>query len=292
MLDLSGNGISDDGIETLCSTSHQSMPNLKVLNLSWNRISCRGATALGDALANSKNKWTSLDLSGVTVTRGGGHDAGLGVNKTNRQSIGDDGLKAIAQGLENNITLEKLLLNRHDEDITHEGIEALAQALRHHPLQHLELNRTRVDDQSMLALAEVLHETSLRHLDVTINTVTIVSIRVLARSLVVHNPPLQTLLLTNNNMDLQALQCLEEAARYNTNLLTLEVYGHSAGREQGSQVVWRIRPWLRQNRTQQGLLKEHQLGLTPYFLAAVGRHPDCTRLFRFVREQPNLFRKL
>jgi hypothetical protein len=63
---------------------------------------------------------------------GGGHDAGLGVDETNRQFIGDAGLKAIAQGLENNVTLEKLLLNKHNKDT-----QTLAQALR----QHLEVNR-------------------------------------------------------------------------------------------------------------------------------------------------------
>lgn len=287
-IDLSGNGISSEGVTVLADEAHRALPSLKELNLSWNRISSPGAQALAKALEHNRNEWTSLDLSGVSVERGGGSDAGLGTDQFNRQTIGDQGAIALSEGLRTNTILNKLLLNRHD--MSDVGIKALAEALHNHPsLQHLELNRTGINDKSLLALARALPDLSLRHLDVTINKVSSTSANVLA-DVLMRNPSLNTLLLTNNDMDCDALERLELAMRYNTHMLQMEVYGHAAGKN-GSQVVSKIGSWLRINRTLHNLLQGNSpacLSEFPDYMERIGQLPNPTRLYLFLRECPDL----
>jgi hypothetical protein len=303
-VNLSGNGITDAGAVALAQAI-QYHPTLRELLLGWNRIADIGTTALAQAVTNSRLQ--VLDLAGVSEGRGGGsRDSFLLTDQLQQGvcNIGDVGCERLAQALATGgrggdsdggirSGLETLILNRQHH-ITHAGIAALSSGLvqcRH--LKVLELQRIPVDDDGALALASALNISSsaLITLELAINKISDRGAKALAASLTC-NRTLQNVGLTQSAIGFEGLKALEAAMAVNTTLHRLELYGHAAGKK-GSNYVWKIKPWLRMNRSSRQVIeqedKKEALSILSHLIARLDTLPDRTRLYRLIGELPTIF---
>lgn len=280
-LDVSGNGITDNGAVAL-GQALTGNKTLKELLLSWNGIANAGTIALARVVESSPLE--ILDLAGVSQGRGGSsRDNSLRTHQLTA-GMGDSGCARLAQALSHS-KCKRLILSRH-HGVTATGILSLSSNMVHSQhLVHLELQRIPVTDDGAVALADAIAEASstLKTLDLTINKISNRGAKALAHSLTT-NTTLTTLNLTQNAIQLEGLQALEAAAAVNTTLDSLQVYGHAAGKE-GSVHVWRIKPWLRINRSSRQLIKGPEQFLTP-LIARLAKQNDPERLFRLLKETP------
>jgi Ran GTPase-activating protein (RanGAP) involved in mRNA processing and transport len=206
--------------------------------------------------------------------------------------LGNVGCASLAEALPFSKLVTLTLSRQHR--ITATGIQALSRGLQNcQHLKHLELQRIPVDDDGAVALAGALGSSSLLTLELTISKISDRGAKALAHSLASSRTPrLESLGLTQNAIGLEGLEALEAAASVNMTLQRLELYGHAAGKA-GSTHVWKIKPWLRMNRSSRQLLKcycdkEHLLA---HFVARVSKLPDPTRLFRVLLEIPLVFER-
>jgi Ran GTPase-activating protein (RanGAP) involved in mRNA processing and transport len=305
-VNLSGNGITDVGAVALAQAI-QYHPTLRELLLGWNGIADIGTTALAEAV--TKSQLQILDLAGVSEGRGGGsRDSFLLTDQLQHGvcNIGDVGCERLAQALAAGGTrggdsdsgsrsgLESLILSRQHH-ITSKGIAALSSGLklcRH--LKVLELQRIPVDDDGAVALASALNlpSSALITLELAINNISDHGAKALAASLTC-NRTLQNVGLTQSAIGLKGLKALEAAMAVNTTLHRLELYGHAAGKE-GSKYVWKIKPWLRMNRSSRQVIqqedkKEGGLSVLSHLVARLAKLPDKTRLYRLIGELPIVF---
>jgi Ran GTPase-activating protein (RanGAP) involved in mRNA processing and transport len=302
-VNLSGNGITDAGAVALAQAI-QYHPTLRELLLGWNGIADIGTTALAQAV--TKSRLQILDLAGVSEGRGGGsRDSFLLTDQLQHGvcNIGDVGCEKLAQALAAGGTrggdsgsrsgLETLILSRQYH-ITHAGIAALSSGLVHcRHLKVLELQRIPVDDDGAVALASALNISSsaLITLELAINQISDRGAKALAASLTC-NRTLQNVGLTQSAIGLEGLKALEAAMAVNTTLHRLELYGHAAGKE-GSKYVWKIKPWLRMNRSSRQVIqqedKKEALSIFSHLVARLAKLPDKTRLYRLIGELPTVF---
>jgi Ran GTPase-activating protein (RanGAP) involved in mRNA processing and transport len=301
-VNLSGNGITDAGAVALAQAI-QYHPTLRELLLGWNGIANIGTTALAQSV--TKSRLQILDLAGVSEGRGGGsRDSFLLTDQLQQGvcNIGDVGCERLAQALtaggsggdsDSCSGLETLILNRQNH-ITSAGIAALSSGLvqcRH--LKVLELQRIPVDDDGAVALASALNVSSsvLITLELAINKISDRGAKALAASLIC-NRTLQNVGLTQSAIGLEGLKALEAAMAVNTTLHRLELYGHAAGKE-GSKYVWKIKPWLRMNRSSREVIqqedKKEALSILSHLIASLAKLPDKTRLYRLIGELPTVF---
>jgi Ran GTPase-activating protein (RanGAP) involved in mRNA processing and transport len=134
-LDLSQNQLSGQACVELLTAGCQS---LEILNLSGNGIDHRGAAAVGKAIGNAGCHLTTLQLG--------------------QNPLGDEGINALAEGLERNTSLQTLCLRQTDTGDA--GASSLARALEHNRLLvQLTLPRNRIGLEGTLALM-----TSSRHI--------------------------------------------------------------------------------------------------------------------------------
>lgn len=301
-VNLSGNGITDAGAVAL-GQAIRCHPTLRELLLGWNGIADIGTTALAQAITTSRLQ--ILDLAGVSEGRGGGsRDSFLLTDQLQHGvcNIGDVGCESLAQVLAaggigidsvsgNRSGIEILILNRQHH-ITKAGITALSSGLVHcRHLTHLELQRIPVDDDGAVALASALSSSALITLELAINAISDRGAKALAASLTC-NRTLQNVGLTQSAIGLEGLKALEAAMAVNTTLHRLELYGHAAGKE-GSKYVWKIKPWLRMNRSGRQVIKQgdkkEALSVLSYLVARLTKLPDKTRLYRLIGELPTVF---
>jgi Ran GTPase-activating protein (RanGAP) involved in mRNA processing and transport len=286
-LNLSGNSITNAGAIVL-GDAVENHKTLKELYLCWNGIADEGAQALANALET--NALQVLDLGGLAEGRGGGRSVFFDRTETSILNFGDAGCSALAQALPQ-CHLQRLILSRQNR-ITSTGIIALACSLvnsRH--LLHLELQRIPVDDDGAIAIATAIGHpgTVLRTLDLTINKITNRGAIALANSLI-SNCKIMSIAMTQNSIGLAGLKALHESAVPNITLQRLELYGHAAGRE-GSTYVWKIKPWLRRNRSTQQILQSNEGKLYSYLLGNAASLENCTRLFQLICEMPLVFER-
>jgi hypothetical protein len=307
-VNLSGNGITDVGAVALAEAI-QHHATLAELLLGWNGIADVGTTALAQAAAKGKCRLQILDLSGVLEGRGGGSRSCFLLTDQVQHgvcNIGDVGCESLAQALAaggsgscvdsdcgSRSGLESLMLNRQHR-ITKTGIMALSSGLVHcRHLKHLELQRIPVDDDGAVALASALSSLSaaLITLELAINKISDRGAKALAASLT-GNRTVQNLGLTQSAIGLEGLKALEAAAAVNTTLHRLELYGHAAGKE-GSKYVWKIKPWLRMNRSSRQVVQQQDekeaLSVLSHLLAKLAKLPDPTRVYQLIRELPTVF---
>jgi Ran GTPase-activating protein (RanGAP) involved in mRNA processing and transport len=308
-VNLSGNGITDTGAVAL-ALAIRYHPTLRELLLAWNGISDIGTTALAQAVNTTRLQ--ILDLAGVIEGRGGGSRASFLRTDQLQQgvcNIGDAGCESLAQSLafgssgssgnssgssgsSGSCSLESLTLSRQHR-ITKTGIAALSSGLVHcRYLKHLELQRIPVDDDGAVALASALALPSsvLITLELTINKISNRGAKALATSLAC-NKTLENLGLNQSAIGLEGLKALEAAAAVNTTLHRLELYGHAAGKE-GSLYVWKIKPWLRMNRSSRHVVQqdtEGALSLLPHLVARLAQLQNPTRVYLLLGELPTVF---
>jgi hypothetical protein len=309
-VNLSGNGITDVGAVALAEAI-QHHPTLAELLLGWNGIADVGTTALAQAVTTRESRLQILDLAGVSEGRGGGSRSCFLLTDQVQQgvcNIGDIGCESLAQALAAGCSgsggdsdsgsrsgLETLILNRQHR-ITKIGIIALSSGLVHcRHLKHLELQRIPVDDDGAVALASALSSSAaLITLEVAINKISNRGAKALAASLTC-NKTLQNLGLTQSAIGLEGLKALEAAAAVNTTLHRLELYGHAAGKE-GSKYVWKIKPWLRMNRSSRQVVQQQDekeaLSVLSHLVARLAKLPDPTRLYQLIGELPTVFEGL
>jgi Ran GTPase-activating protein (RanGAP) involved in mRNA processing and transport len=136
-LDLSQNQLGAEGCAELVASGCHS---LEMLNLSGNGIDHVGAAAVGEAIGNACCLLTTMQLG--------------------QNPLGDEGITALAKGIERNSSLQILCL-RHS-DMGDAGALRLARALEHHRLVQLTLTRNRIGLEGALALMTASRHTKRR----------------------------------------------------------------------------------------------------------------------------------
>lgn len=149
-LDLSQNQLGSQGCVALVASGLQS---LEVLNLSGNGIDHVGALAVGEA-----------------IIAGSGGGCLLTTLLLGQNPLGDEGITALAKGIERNSSLQLLCLRQ--TDMGDVGAIRLARALEQHDhrLVQLTLTRNRIGIQGALALMTASRHTK-RRLDLQRNRI-------------------------------------------------------------------------------------------------------------------------
>ena len=136
--------------------------------------------------------------------------------------IGDNGAKALAEGLKHCMNLQTLNLNNNS--IGADGAKALAEGLKHCTNLHkLNLHWNKIGDDGVKVLAEGLkHCTNLHTLDLHWNEIGDDGVKVLAEGLK-HCTNLHTLDLHWNKIGADSAKALAEGLKHCTNLHTLDL---------------------------------------------------------------------
>ena len=176
-LGVSDVDISTEGMITLAS-GLAAVESLKSLHLAHNNIDDEGLKALAVCLPNNKN------LERLNLWRHGSFSA-IGLRRLSDviptvlnlreldfrgNSINDEGLQALAEGLRKNCTLERLDL-ASNEIGSDEGLRALV-AAELGSLRSLNLANNAINDESFEVLVEGIENFSLEKLDLSNNMIT------------------------------------------------------------------------------------------------------------------------
>lgn len=141
-LDLRNNNIGDQGARDISAALRTGQcPALSTLDLAGNAIGPEGAVALASAVVCGRCPirslslaWNNLADSGArgfaeTIQSGGQGSSSLEVLNMGNNSIGDDGVRALARALESAVPFARLVsVDLTGNDYTDSGIEALARA--------------------------------------------------------------------------------------------------------------------------------------------------------------------
>ena len=146
----------------------------------------------------------------------------------NYKFIGDDGVKALAEGLKHCTNLQTLHLNWNR--IGADGAKALAEGLKHYTnLQTLDLYSNSIGDDGAKALAEGLkHYTNLQMLNLQSDSIGDDGAKALAEGLK-HCTNLQKLDLSSNSIGDDGAKALAEGLKHCTNLQKLDLSSNSIG---------------------------------------------------------------
>ena len=144
--------------------------------------------------------------------------------------LGDDGAKALAEGLQHCSSLQTL--NLEANNIGKDGAKALAEGLQHcSSLQTLDLQRNSIGEDGAKALAEGLqHCSSLETLKLQHNSIGDDGAKALAEGLQ-HCNSLQTLHLEKNGIGDDGAKALAEGLQHCSSLQTLYLGGNSIGED-------------------------------------------------------------
>lgn len=156
---LSGNGISSEGVASLCSKlAGTALQSLSITGVERganahmsNRVQGKGGKGIAKMLKSKATQLKTLVLSG--------------------SNVGDDGLAAVVKGLAGNTVLTALDLHRNQ--ITDAGALLLARALETggRGLELVIMTANRLTDVGVLALAEAVKaHPSIKVLDCDMNT--------------------------------------------------------------------------------------------------------------------------
>ena len=173
--------------------------------------------------------WSNLGDDGAkALAEGLQHCSSLQTLDLRRNSIGVDGAKALAEGLQHCSSLQTLDLRRNS--IGADGAKALAEGLQHcSSLQDLDLARNRIGDDGAKALAEGMqHCSSLRELYLQENSIGDDGVKALAEGLQ-HCSSLQDLDLAGNRIDDDGAKALAEGIQHCSSLQTLALRFNSIG---------------------------------------------------------------
>ena len=145
-----------------------------------------------------------------------------------RSNLGDDGTKALAEGLQYCSSLQTLSLEGNS--IGADGAKALAEGLQHcSSLQTLHFVANSIGDDGAKALAGGLeHCSSLNTLDLRGNSIGDDGAKALAEGLQ-HCSSLQTLHLQRNSIGADGAKALAECLQHFSSLQTLDLRGNSIG---------------------------------------------------------------
>jgi hypothetical protein len=203
-----------------------------MLNLSGNGIDHVGAAAVGEAIGNASCLLTTLQLG--------------------QNPLGDEGITALAQGIERNASLQMLCL-RHT-DMGDAGASSLARALEHHHrLVQLILTRNRIGLEGALALMTASRHTK-RRLD-----------------------------FQRNRID-AGLDLVDELREHNDGVEFLDVHFNQVGVRHSRE----IRYWTSLNAAGRCVLRDETFPrvLWPLLLGKASMHPEI--LYYFMRQKPEI----
>ena len=143
-------------------------------------------------------------------------------------NLGDDGAKALAEGLQHCSSLRTLYLGKNS--IGDDGAKALAEGLQHcSSLQTLHLEGNSIGDDGAKALAEGLqHCSSLQTLHLEENSIGEDGAKALAEGLQ-HCSSLQTLHLERNSIGYDGAKAFAEGLQHCSSLQILDIGGNSIG---------------------------------------------------------------
>ena len=143
-------------------------------------------------------------------------------------SIGSDGVKALADCLKHHTNLHTLDLDSNNIGI--DGAKALADCLKHHTnLNTLYLSYNKIGSDGAKALADCLkHHTNLQTLSLRSNNIGSDGAKALADCLK-HHTNLQTLHLDSNNIGSDGAKALADCLKHHTNLQTLSLRSNNIG---------------------------------------------------------------
>ena len=229
ILSLGNNSIHTDGVKALAD-SLKYCTNLQILSLENNDIAADGAFALATCLKQCPNLQTlDLDNNSIGTSTDGaraladclshGHFTELRALYLSNNSIGPDGVKALAEGLKSCTNLEKISLKSNGIDA--DGAFALATCLKQCPnLQTLDLENNSIGTDGARALADCLkHCTNLQLLDLENNSIHTDGVKALADCLSHgHFTDLRDLYLNNNSIGPDGVKALAEGLKSCTNL--------------------------------------------------------------------------
>ena len=192
------------------------------------------------------------------------------------KKIGNEGIKALAEALKVNQTLQNLNLERNNIGV--EGIKALTEALKvnqtlqnlhlYHnkipifeiklnSISELDLSRGGIGDSGAIILASLLNDNqSLQNLNLHYNGIGVKGGKALAETLKV-NQTLQNLNLERNNIGNEGIKALAETLKVNQTLQNLNLYNNNIG-DEGSKALVES---LKVNQTLQNLnLRDNKIG--------------------------------
>ncbi|CAF0727747.1 unnamed protein product [Adineta steineri] len=236
ILELTKNKISDKGAQQLADVIPKNTTLIKI-DLSKNRITKQGAQYLSDALLNNRTI-TELDLSSNHIDALGAqyiskvcrnNKALNNINLASNQ-IGDNGAQHLAYVIPQNTTLK--ILNLENNQIGNYGAECLANALQDDmTLIHLDLGANHIGAQGLRHLALALaNNTTLNVLNLTSNKIENNGVQYLA-SILSNNTTLATLNLGSNRIGPQGIQYLADALEKGAVLSTLTISNNQIGHD-------------------------------------------------------------
>ncbi|XP_072019662.1 uncharacterized protein [Amphiura filiformis] len=221
-LDMSLNGLTDDGLKILCHTLQHTL-TLHDLDLARNCIGSDGASPYENA---SNDKWSVLALSFE-------HTPVLRHLNLASNIIGSCGASALSQSFQFTPKLQHLDLPKNV--IGSDGASALAQSLQHIPLlQHFDLADNVIGPDGASALAQSFkHTTILQHLNMAGNVIGADGASALAKSFQ-HTPGLQRLDLADNVIGHDGASALAQSFKHTTILQHLNMAGNVIGADGAS----------------------------------------------------------
>ena len=259
LIDMTGCNVHDECVEMLAGgvnfMSSEGLKNVRILYMTGNNITDRGATTLAEMLKENR-MLELLNVSSNSIGDGGAtalaemlkENRMLDLLNVSSNSIGDGGATALAEMLKENRTLRKL--NVSDNSIGDGGATALAEMLKENrTLRQLNVSNNSIGDGGATALAEMLKENrTLQQLDVSYNSIGNGGATTLAEMLN-ENRTLQQLSVSNNSIGEGGATALAEMLKENRTLQELDVSDNSIGI--GGAIA--LAKMLKENRTLQQL---------------------------------------
>ena len=196
-LNISNNKIFDDGAITFS----ECLKTLIELDISWNNITCKGASVIAEAIQVN----TALQKLNISYNR-----------------ISDDGAIAFSECLKTNTTL--IELDMSGNNITCKGARVIAEAIQvNTALQKLNIFHNKIFDDGAITFSECLKtNTTLIELDVSLNNITCKGATVIAEAIQV-NTALQKLNISLNKISDDGAIAFSECLKTNTTLIELNM---------------------------------------------------------------------
>ena len=193
--------ISDDDGAIAFSECLKTNTTLIELDVSWNNITCKGASVIAEAIQVN----TALQKLNISSNE-----------------ISDDGAIAFSKCLKTNTTLIELNMSRNN--ITCKGASVIAEAIQvNTALQKLNISSNEISDDGAIAFSECLKtNTTLIELDVSWNNITCKGASVIAEAIQV-NTALQKLNISSNEISDDGAIAFSECLKTNTTLIELDM---------------------------------------------------------------------